>query len=98
MLPLRPWYEEPPGGLLVEPGNSVEVDTGSWRSLRPVIDMERCVHCMICWAFCPDSAFLVREGRLVGVDVQHCKGCGICARECPKACIRMEPEPVSVPA
>ncbi|GBD11418.1 Pyruvate synthase subunit PorD [bacterium HR23] len=98
MLSLRPWYEEPPGGLLPYPGNSVEVDTGAWRSRRPVIALERCVHCMICWAFCPDSAFIVQDGRLIGVDLEHCKGCGICARECPKACIAMEPEPALTPA
>ncbi len=87
---LQSWKELLPGGVIREPGNSVAVETGSWGITQPVIDFQVCVHCMICWIYCPDSSFLVREGRLVGVDYDHCKGCGICAVECPKKCIAMK--------
>ena len=85
--------KQPPlGGVIMEAGNSVGYDTGTWRSVRPVIDMARCTHCMICWVFCPDSALPVQGGRLLGVDLAHCKGCGICAKECPRKCIDMVEE------
>ena len=32
---------------------------------------------------CPDSAILVEDAKVVGIDLEHCKGCGICAAECP---------------
>ena len=80
------------GGIILEAGNSTAYNTGSWRTMRPVIDMARCTHCMICWIFCPDTALPVQEGRLLGVDLAHCKGCGICARECPRKCIDMVEE------
>ncbi|MBI4336751.1 MAG: 4Fe-4S binding protein [Chloroflexi bacterium] len=86
------WQEMPPGGIILEAGSSRGVETGSWRVSRPVVDWPRCVHCMICWAFCPDSAFLVQEMKLVDVDLDHCKGCGICAVECPRQCIAMATE------
>ncbi len=77
------WREASIAGTVFEPGNSVEYITGSWRTLRPVRDEERCTNCMICWVYCPDSAILVRDGKVVGFDYDHCKGCGICAHECP---------------
>jgi len=33
--------------------------------------------------YCPDSAIIVEDAKVKGVDYDHCKGCGICARECP---------------
>jgi pyruvate ferredoxin oxidoreductase delta subunit len=38
---------------------------------------------MICWVYCPDSAVIVKDGKVQGFDYDHCKGCGICAHECP---------------
>ncbi|MBI4200208.1 MAG: 4Fe-4S binding protein [Chloroflexi bacterium] len=86
------WEVLPPGGIIPEAGNSVRYETGSWRALRPVVDMEKCTHCMICWLFCPDSALLAEGGYFRGFALSHCKGCGICALECPPKCIRMVPE------
>lgn len=77
------WREIPPGGLILAPGNSVLYETGDWRTFRPVWYPDRCIHCLFCWAFCPDAAILVRDGKVTGVDYRYCKGCGICARECP---------------
>jgi pyruvate ferredoxin oxidoreductase delta subunit len=91
-MKLASWRELPEGGLILCPGNTVEVKTGTWRVLRPVIDFERCVHCLICWVFCPDSCYIVEDSRIAGIDYDHCKGCGICAVECPKKCIEMVEE------
>ena len=77
------WREVNPGGVVYEAGNSVEYNTGSWRTMRPIRDTEQCTNCMICWVFCPDSSVLARDGKVVGIDYDHCKGCGICAVQCP---------------
>jgi pyruvate ferredoxin oxidoreductase gamma subunit len=63
---------------------SVEVRTGLWRTLRPVIDYDRCNRCWwVCSTFCPDGAIDVdAEGR-PHIDYDHCKGCMICVAQCP---------------
>jgi len=94
MSKLRGWKELPIGGAIMEPGSSVENNTGSWRTYVPVRDYEKCIHCLRCWIYCPDSAVIVKDGKVVGTDLEHCKGCGICAKECPPkiACIEMKLE------
>lgn len=78
------WKELPRGGIITEPGTSAKYKTGDWRTERPVWDPEKCVQCMICWVYCPDSAIMINEeGKVSGIDYEHCKGCGICAQECP---------------
>ena len=91
-MTLKTWKEIPIGGLITEGGNTQDYETGSWRSHRPILDMDRCSHCMICWVYCPDSSIMVKDGKLVGIDYDHCKGCGICAHECPKKAITMVEE------
>lgn len=80
---LKGWKDIPIGGLILEAGNAVNYKTGGWRTLKPVHDEKKCINCLFCWIYCPDSAILVKDGKVVGVDYEHCKGCGICARECP---------------
>ena len=84
------WQEMPIGGMIVEAGNSDEYKTGGWRTYKPVFTEERCVSCFRCWIQCPDSAILVADSKVVGIDYDHCKGCGICARECPPKCQAIE--------
>jgi len=86
------WKEISIGGLVCDAGSSVEYETGAWRALRPVIDLERCTHCMFCWIYCPDGAIQVENSKVVGIDLKHCKGCGICAKECPRKVITMVDE------
>lgn len=67
--------------------------TGSWRNVRPVIDLEKCTRCLLCWKFCPDLSIIVDEEKnTVAVDYDYCKGCGICAEECNVGAIIMEEE------
>lgn len=65
--------------------------TGVWRSLRPVIDNEKCVSCMVCWKFCPDACITILDEK-PEIDLDYCKGCGICAEECPKGAITLVEE------
>lgn len=56
---------------------SVEVRTGLWRTLRPVIEYDRCSRCWwVCSTYCPDSAINVKDNKPV-IDYDHCKGCMI---------------------
>lgn len=61
---------------------SVQVKTGLWRTMRPVIDYDRCHRCWMCSAFCPDGAIAVSDGT-PHIDYDHCKGCLICVAQCP---------------
>ena len=82
----------PMGGVVVKPGSTASNLTGSWRSEHPVVDLESCVHCLICWELCPDNCLIVADGKLMSADLDYCKGCGICAAECPRKCIEMVPD------
>jgi len=79
------------------PLNAMSVDTmlfnktGAWRNVKPVIDYENCICCMICWKFCPDISIYIEDDKPV-IDYDYCKGCGICVEECPKKCISIEEE------
>ena len=74
------------------PQEGVAGQTGSWRSVRPVINNDLCIHCQICWIFCPDA---VVDRATADVNYTYCKGCGICAHECPVGAITMVPEEVA---
>ena len=73
--------------------NSVEVRTGLWRTLRPVIDYDHCNRCWwVCSTFCPDGAIDVGEDGTPAIDYEHCKGCMICVAQCPPHAIEAVPE------
>jgi pyruvate ferredoxin oxidoreductase gamma subunit len=75
------------------PGTSVQVNTGVWRTMRPVIDYELCHRCAwVCSTLCPDSAIRVRADGAPEIDYDHCKGCLICVTVCPPHAIRAVPE------
>jgi pyruvate ferredoxin oxidoreductase gamma subunit len=73
------------GGIekVTNTGNSYARHTGNWRTFRPTIDYARCTNCMICYAYCPESAMSVGEDGRVKIDYDNCKGCMICMTECP---------------
>jgi pyruvate ferredoxin oxidoreductase gamma subunit len=72
---------------------SVEVKTGLWRTLRPVIDYQLCKHCWwVCSTFCPDGAIDVDDEGRPQIDYDHCKGCMICVAQCPPHAITAIPE------
>lgn len=65
--------------------------TGKWRSIRPMIDLNKCTSCMLCWKFCPDVAIKIIDGKPY-IDLDYCKGCAICIEECPVKAIRTAEE------
>ena len=67
------------------------LDTGGWRTERPVVNAEQCNYCGLCAIYCPPQC-LVDKGDHYEADLTWCKGCGICANECPKKAIIMVPE------
>lgn len=67
------------------------VDTGKWRTRKPVMDREKCVKCGVCLMYCPVNSIRKQEDGSFGISYDYCKGCGICAHECKKKAITMEP-------
>jgi 2-oxoacid:acceptor oxidoreductase delta subunit (pyruvate/2-ketoisovalerate family) len=89
---LRTWDELPAGGV-VEREETLRPRTGSYRTgVRPDAELAKCVDCLLCWLYCPDSAIVVAGTRFVGFDLDVCKGCEICAEVCPTGAIGMVPE------
>ncbi len=80
------------GGRVNTPGNAEDFKTGDWRSLVPVVDMEKCIDCLTCWIYCPDDCILIKDNKMTGIKLSHCKGCGICVNVCPKKAISLQEE------
>ncbi len=67
----------------------------STRTMRPVIDFEKCVKCTLCWLQCPDSCFDVMPDGTYDANMEACCGCGVCEAVCPvQHCITMVNEAV----
>jgi pyruvate ferredoxin oxidoreductase gamma subunit len=75
-------------------GNSAARHTGNWRTFKPTIDYQKCTDCMICYAYCPESAMSVGADGRVRIDYDNCKGCMICQTECPLRAISQAREGV----
>jgi pyruvate ferredoxin oxidoreductase gamma subunit len=75
------------------PATSEQMETGLWRTVRPVIDYDICNRCWwLCSTFCPDGAINVSEEGTPEIDYKHCKGCMICMAQCPPHAITAIPE------
>jgi pyruvate ferredoxin oxidoreductase delta subunit len=81
-----------PGCVVTEPGSTKQYKTGSWRSRRPITDLEKCTKCGICYIYCPEGCIRVNEQGYFLQNMDYCKGCGICAHECPQKAIAMKEE------
>ena len=65
-----------------------EIDTGKWRTERPVMDKDKCIECGICAMYCPVFSIIKEDEKYI-ITYDYCKGCGICAYECPTDAIDM---------
>ena len=80
------WKDITPGCNIFEGGTSVTVQTGDWRTMKPVLHADKCKQCLLCVPVCPDLSIPVDEnGKRGDFNYFFCKGCGICAHECPPA-------------
>lgn len=68
-----------------------EINTGDWRTERPVMDKDKCTNCGICFLYCPVFSIEKKNEEFV-IDYSYCKGCAICEHECPTGAIKMVPE------
>jgi 2-oxoacid:acceptor oxidoreductase delta subunit (pyruvate/2-ketoisovalerate family) len=75
--------------------NTARRKTGDWRVIRPVIHLERCTRCWICFVNCPDGAIALAPGDVPEIDYTVCKGCLICSEECPRDAIETVREGVA---
>ena len=92
MSELREWSELSVGGA-VDPATVAQPETGGWRTgTKPVVDLSRCVNCLLCWLYCPDSAVTLDGTTFTGFDYRYCKGCELCAEICPVNAVEMAVE------
>lgn len=68
-----------------------EINTGDWRTHRPVLNQETCIQCGICFIYCPVFS-IYKDGEEYAIDLSYCKGCAVCMHECPKDAITMVEE------
>ncbi len=83
-------FEDVPEHTSFEAGYLVSINSG-WRSIRPVVNAEKCIGCMQCYLYCPDGVISIQENKAV-IDYDFCKGCGICSKICKPGAIGMERE------
>ena len=84
MAELTDWQGLPIAGA-IRPEETVRPVTGGWRTgERPAVELSKCVNCLLCWIYCPDSAITLDGETFTGVYLEYCKGCGICAEVCPE--------------
>ncbi|MEM1633477.1 MAG: 4Fe-4S binding protein [Sulfolobales archaeon] len=83
---------DPSKYLIARPAKGAAGKTGLWRTLRPVVDLSKCIDCGICFLYCPDEVIDWEKGLKIKIDYDYCKGCGICSSVCPVKAIKMVPE------
>ena len=86
------WTDLTEGMQIYGSSTSVEFKTGEWASVKPELDNEKCIHCLLCIPVCPDSCISVVPGTTARgpIEYDHCKGCGICVKTCPTGALSME--------
>lgn len=87
-------YQEPSisSPSIYASGNIVERQTGKWRIFKPIINLDECNKCWICFVRCPEGVISLNDEEYPYIDYEHCKGCLICHEECPKKAIVVERE------
>ena len=84
--------EQFPLGMVGPAASAQSYDVGAWRFNKPTWSKELCKNCMMCWMNCADTAVIMEDSTVGGVDFTHCKGCGVCEVECRFGAMVMHPE------
>ena len=86
------------------PAEGVAGKTGSRRTMKPIVDYQKCIGCGQCIIHCPEGVidFEIRykelpngrklKQRIPKIDYDYCKGCLVCADVCPVKAISYELE------
>lgn len=104
------YMNQPMGGVILTPGNSVHKDlTVSRSGYVPVLSLSKCTSCGECDITCPDYCFVWEKGEdkkgrevmtLKKIDYQHCKGClrcvDICKFDALKSSVEYETDPAVI--
>ncbi len=96
-------YEnEPMGGIITNPGNTVLKNHAASRTgYIPLWHEDKCIHCGDCDITCPDCCMVFETRKdekgkenafMLGVDYQYCKGCLRCVDICPVEALTTEVE------
>jgi pyruvate ferredoxin oxidoreductase gamma subunit len=73
-------------------GTSERVQTGLWRTERPVLEPDLCKRCSLCAVYCPENAIILDQEGFPRIDYEHCKGCLLCVEQCPVGAMKSMPE------
>lgn len=81
--------------LIAKPNSTLENKTGSWRTKKPIINLDACIGCSLCAKICPEGCIEMKkqpdsQKLKPETDYDYCKGCALCAHECPVKAIKME--------
>lgn len=83
-------FNDVPENTSFEAGYLVTKNSG-WRSIRPIVNIDKCVGCRQCYMYCPDGVITIANNK-AEIDYDFCKGCGICSKICGCSAIKMEAE------
>ncbi len=72
---------------IVRPSTAALRHTGNWRMQRPVIELEKCKRCFLCYLYCSEAAVQLDAQNYPHIDYDYCKGCLTCCAECPTRAI-----------
>ena len=62
------------------------VETGDWRTMKPVIDWDKCRQCLLCAPVCPDMSIPVNgEGKREDFNYFFCKAAESAPMPAPSA-------------
>jgi len=91
-IPRGSAFEDPETGKVggFRPQRNATFKKYTTRTMRPVVDFDKCVKCAVCWLQCPDSVFDVTPDGYYDAFMEACCGCGVCEAVCPvEGCITM---------
>ena len=91
-VPRLGYQNAPIGGLILNPGNTIQKDNrASRQGFIPIFHKDNCINCGECDMTCPDYCFVwvddtLKSGKktvtLKEINYQYCKGCLKCVEIC----------------